>query len=373
MRARLLVVLAFGLASCGGRFKLGPPGLFPVTTVWVAPAGDVLEPPLATDGVRVFAATRSGVLALDVTGTPAWRLADRSGRLAAAPGLVVLRQADGTLVALDPATGSVRWSTPTGIPGDLAPVVDDDRILVAGEGLAAVEASSGRILWSAPAPPTVSTLPVARGPWVLAGEADGTLRCRDRATGLSLWTHATGERLVAPPVVDDRQRILLGTTTRRFLALGLERKGDRLWRWTVGADVQGPAAVLRDRVLFASYEAVLYALNRGNGHLAWRVSLPSRPLSGPLLVGDSVLVACYESEIVGFDGRTGRRLGGLRTPAEIHTVPLVVGDRVYVGLRDRTIAAFQLDLTPARPVETPRPDTDRPGRRGRRGREPGSP
>ena len=51
-----------------------PPTLFPVSTTWVAPIGQVLDGPLATDGSRIFALGRDGfVLALDrATGYLKW-------------------------------------------------------------------------------------------------------------------------------------------------------------------------------------------------------------------------------------------------------------------------------------------------------------
>jgi outer membrane protein assembly factor BamB len=100
-------------------------------------------------------------------------------------------------------------------------------------------------------------------------------------------------------------------------------------------------------VLFTNHEDVLYALRRGNGHLAWRASLPSRPLSSPILYGDGVLVACFgsrpgETFLIGFDPRTGQRQGDLKAPGEVRTPPLIVGDVIVMALRDRAVAALRL-------------------------------
>ena len=104
---------------------------------------------------------------------------------------------------------------------------------------------------------------------------------------------------MAPPLVDEgRRRIYLGTTDRRIVEIKLD-KGDRGWRWKVGADIQSPGLLLKDRVFFASFDAVIYGLTRG-GNLAWRTPLPSRPLSGPQRVGGHILIACHEDEILGF-------------------------------------------------------------------------
>jgi outer membrane protein assembly factor BamB len=188
---------------------------------------------------------------------------------------------------------------------------------------------------------------MAWGPWLFVGEADGSLRCRDLVTGTVLWSFKTGHPLVAPPVVDDDGHVLLGTTDRRFVALDPRKSGDVRWSWKIGGDVQAPPAVSGARVLFTNHEDVLYALRRGNGHLAWRAALPSRPLSGPLFYGDGVLVACFgsrpgETFLIGFDPRTGQRQGDLQAPGEVRTPPVIVGDLVIMALRDRAVAALRL-------------------------------
>jgi hypothetical protein len=111
---------------------------------------------------------------------------------------------------------------------------------------------------------------------------------------------------------------------------------------------------------------VIYALRRGGGNLAWRATLPSRPLGPPLLLGKGVIVSCYgprpsENLLVGIDGRNGRRLGELRTPAEVQGKPLLIGDRLFLPLRDLRIVAFQLtapsdaDVPPPPPGLPPHP------------------
>jgi len=338
------VTLAAALAAaCGGAPKPAAPPLFPVATVWRATLEEAIEGPLASDGRRIFVAGRDGTtVALDRgSGSQAWRGSPGQGSISYGSGLLVVRQTDGTVTALDPATGKTRWRTASGVTGSVPAAVAGDSVLVAGEGLASLEAGSGRVAWALPGAAKASAVPVAAAGRLLVGEADGTLRCRDAATGAEVWAFVAPGTVVAPPVVDDRRRVFVGTVDRSFVALDLD-SGRADWRWRTGADVRVPAALLGDKVLFASYEDVLYALRRGNGHLAWRAPLPSRPLAGPLVVEDAVLVACHEDEVVGIDGRTGARLGGLRAPAEIATPPLVVDGVMFLGLRDRSVVALRL-------------------------------
>jgi len=236
---------------------------------------------------------------------------------------------------------------------------------VAGEGLAVLEADGGKAVWSIPSEPKTGATPVASGPCLLVPEQAGTLRCREPGTGRSIWTYETGGPLYAPPLVDGDGHVLLGTSARMFVSLDLE-KGHRRWRWKLGADVRTPPALLGQDVVFASHEAVIYALRRGGGNLAWRATLPSRPLGPPLLLGKGVIVSCYgprpsENLLVGIDGRNGRRLGELRTPAEVQGQPLLIGDRLFLPLRDLRIVAFQLtapsdtDVPPPPPGLPPHP------------------
>lgn len=357
MRRALIAATLATAAACHGR-PVGPPDVFPVETAWTASLSDAIEGPLATDGTRLFVATIDGVVrAIDLArGEVAWEVADRPGLVGAGPGLLVVRGTTGTVWGLEPESGHPRWKTETGIGGAIPPVVSAEAVLVAGEGLARLDPATGAAQWSVPAPPAFKGVPLAWGPYVLAGEVDGPLRCRDAATGVLRWAFPAGG-VVAAPIVDDHDRVLVGTTDRRFVAVRA-KDGDLQWRWKVGADVQGPAVVLGDTVLFAGHDNVLYALKRGGGNMVWRAGLPSRPLGGPQLLGRAALVACFENEIVGFDGRTGRKLGSLRTSAEIRTPPVLVGRRLYIGLRDRSVVALQLAVTA--PAAAPAPSEPAP-------------
>jgi outer membrane protein assembly factor BamB len=268
----------------------------------------------------------------------------------------VLRQADGTVLRLHPESGSVLWRVNSTVSGGLAPLVDGDRILVAGNGLAALDVQTGGLLWSVAGGTAASSLPEVFGARLLVGEQDGTLRCRDRATGVSLWTFRTASALLAAPRVGGDRRVFLGTTDRRVVALSLD-KGRPAWRWKVGADVQSAPALQGNLVLVVAFDAVLYAINRANGNLVWRAPLPSRPLSSPMPVGTAVLVACHENEILGFDLKTGTRQGGLKTTAQIRTPPLLLDGRIYLGLRNRSVVALKLPVAgePAGPSPSPSP------------------
>jgi len=347
------------LSSCAGHHPAARRPLFPSTAAWKTLLGEFVVPPLAADGRRLYVATRDDVVrALEPrTGEVAWKAEGLPGTLSAADGTLLVHGDDGTLTSLQPRTGKARWQARTPIGGALPAVIDEDRALVAGRGgLAAVELASGRLLWTA-AGVEITAPPARVGARLLTGESDGALRCRDRATGAVVWTLPTRRALLAPPLVDaDRRRLYLGTADRRVLEARLD-DGRTGWSWKVGADVADPGLLLNGRVLFAPLDAVLYAFNQG-GNLSWRQALPSRPLSGPVLVDGYLVIACLETELLAFDAATGKPAGSLRVSADpravIRTAPIAVGPVLALGLSDRSVVAFP--VSPNRPPAAPTPE-----------------
>jgi outer membrane protein assembly factor BamB len=357
-----LCSLGLGLWACAHAPVAVLPSLFPLTPAWSLGVDAPLDAPLASDGTRIYVATRDGrvqaIAAAD--GAPVWRRAFPAGSsVAAGSEAVVVRQPGGLLTRLVPESGRDLWSRPTGIEGSLPATLAGEHVFVAGDGIAMLDLNDGRALWGAPGAPRVVAAPVARATRVFVIEEGGVLRARELQTGTPIWSFKSRQALVAS-VAADETRVYLPTTDRRIVALSADH-GRVVWRWTLGADVQVPPVLAGRLVLVTSYDDVLYALDR-SGRLVWRAPLPSRPLSSPLTISESaVIVACRETDIGGFELATGLRLGAMKTSGEMRVAPLVVGDRLIVGLRAPwTVNALALSMIPrARP--TPAPPTPRPG------------
>jgi outer membrane protein assembly factor BamB len=351
LKPQWVLLPCLAAAACAGQRPLPARDVFPIATSWSVPMGDEADitGALASDGGRVFVATSDGrVHGLDrFTGATLWQVGGRPGVLSLSGATLVLREEDGTVWSMDPATGSARWKAESRVAGALPALVAGDRIVVAGEGLAALDAADGRVVWTDPAA-RAAVAPIAAGGGIVVGEADGRLYLRDLAAGTARWQSETSRSLEAPPVADDRGHVLAGTTDRLFVSVD-GGSGKERWTWRLGADVGQPPALFEDVVLFATFEDVLYALDRGNGHLRWRAPLPSRPQSGPVVFGGAVVVACHgarpgETFLIGYDARTGERQGDFKVAGEARTPPLLVEDRLYVGMRERADRVVSLHL-----------------------------
>ncbi len=307
---------------------------------------------MVSDGSRLFLATQDRSLrAIDLaSGTALWRVGNRAGALAAKPGVLVVRDLDGTVWAVDPATGSARWKSASGVEGRLPPVLAGDRVLILGKGLAALDAADGKVLWAAA--DVVSEVPPAlTADRIYVAARGGVLRCHGLRDGATVWAKQTDFPSLGTPVASD-DRLYLAGGARAFAAFDA-RRGARRWRWKLGAQARFEPVMLGGNVLFVTLEGVLYGLNKHNGHLSFRASLPSRPASGPLLLGSAALVASHgtrarEALVVTLDGRTGQRLGDMKTLTELATPPLLVGQTLVLGLRDKNaVMALRLGASGA--------------------------
>lgn len=187
-------------------------------------------PPFLLHGGRVFAGMRrDSLLALDArTGVPAWRAAP-GGRFATAPvpatGLLALADVDGRMAWIEPETGLVvartqrsAWQLCAGA--------------VCGSGLVTVS-SGGRAEmagpvpdagdWFAPVENAVVAGPLVRRGTVLVGATSGNLSALDARTGRVLWSfQSAGGFRVGPLAAGDT---LLLADTRGTIHVYLDGAG----------------------------------------------------------------------------------------------------------------------------------------------------
>jgi outer membrane protein assembly factor BamB len=360
-RHRLLLFALLAVGGCATRDPHVTPDLpFPLTTTWRVPptplpdaaAQHPIVGPLVTDGEAVFFTTDAGVVrALELpTGETRWEVSLAPGVLSVSGGTVFLRRGEGGVDALDAKAGAILWQSHAGSPGDLPAASDGEHIVVLGRAATLLSARSGEKIWTTRGLGTFSTAPLFAKDRVVAGTREGAIHCIELATGKPLWTYQTQAPVLAAPVADDSGRVFLGTGDGRLLALSL-RSGKRIWEWKTGVATDFPALCYKDVVLFVPSDAVVMALRRNTGHLAWRAVIPSRPLAPPMLHDDVLLIACYGSRenrtaLVALDIITTRRLGGtFETQGETTTPPLFMDDRLVFAFRDRSVALLTLAKT----------------------------
>jgi len=175
---------------------------------WTVSATDVPDQsPPVTDGANVYVGGEDGALLAynAADGAPGWRYltdgpvssgqgtATRAADVAAANGVVYLDNGDGTVRALDAATGAVRFNVPS-VDGASSPAftpqVVAGTLYVSGQtGIVAMDAATGALRWRQPAGTGQSTVTVRAG-IVFDTDENGHVYAVDAATGSVLWDHA---------------------------------------------------------------------------------------------------------------------------------------------------------------------------------------
>jgi outer membrane protein assembly factor BamB len=116
--------------------------------------------------------------------------------------------------------------------------------------------------------------------------------------------------------------------------------GRRIWQAEAGAPLATGPGTDGQTVAVISQANDLIVLR--DGALAWRVRLPARSFTPPVVAGERVFVLAGDRSVVAFDAASGGRLWGQRARAEALVlgqagVLLPVGDTLVAGLSGRLV------------------------------------
>jgi outer membrane protein assembly factor BamB len=164
------------------------------------------------------------------TGKEVWRHPlgrGAAGPLASLGTLVYAASMEGQLLALDAASGAVRWTAPIKVPGFEGPAAADGRVLAAAvDGhVHALDATSGRERWRRQLGAPAVTTPLIVGADVYVGTADGTVHRLAAGDGRVLGSRkldATLKPASVPVQASSDLLVLLNDASadhRRILAL----------------------------------------------------------------------------------------------------------------------------------------------------------
>ena len=297
--SNVLTALAFFAFATTAAAQAGP--LFPLDHFWTHVLDAPFAAPPAADGRRVYVALQTGRLVAIEPGSkePVWSVELAvDGPMTVANGRIYA-PASGAIQALDAATGSVLWRLPASALA--APLTHRADWLIAGladGGLQAVRATDGVVMWARALGSPLAAPVAVDGDTLGVVLADGRLAVMDVATGKARWEKTLGSP--ATGLTLDGDRIFTGTADGYFWSIKT-RDGDLDWRWRRGARVVGSAVADADRVYVVALDNVVRGLSRGSGHEKWNHPLPTRPLSGPMLVDGVVVIT---SGLVGAPGLT---------------------------------------------------------------------
>ncbi|MCX7891956.1 MAG: outer membrane protein assembly factor BamB [Burkholderiales bacterium] len=333
--------------------------------LWQAGAGGsggyLFSPAVA--GERVYAAAADGsVVALDAaTGRQVWRV-NAGSRLSAGVGasadLVVVGSEEGDAIAFD-ADGELRWRARVSSEVLAPPLVTGDLVVVraADNRIFALDARDGRRRWvyQRSLPPLAVRSPVgvsAGGGLIFAGFSGGRMVALAPANGAVRWEGNVAvprgttelERVtdvVGQPWVGDREVCAVafqGRLTCFDLANGTPA-------WT--RELSSTSGVFGDarRIYASDDKGAVHALDRATGRSLWKQDkLAFRRLSAPLPLRREVAVADVQGYVHLLANDTGAFVGRVATDGSpIGTNPVPLGAGFLVQTRNGAVYAVAVD------------------------------
>ncbi|HKH47521.1 MAG TPA: PQQ-binding-like beta-propeller repeat protein [Thermoanaerobaculia bacterium] len=213
---------------------------------WRAETGGRVRSSPAVSGGMVFAGSLDGsVYAADLaTGALKWRFDTQGHGLssarfsydrksiqsspAVADGVVYIGARDGSLYAIEAATGKQKWRADHGGSWVItAPAVWDGKVFAGSSDarfVQAVDAKSGRELWRVPMPASVWSSPSIAGSTLYVGDTGGSVHALDARTGKTLWRFETGRGVFGAPVPLDGA-VLVTSSDGNLYAIGAGQGG----------------------------------------------------------------------------------------------------------------------------------------------------
>ena len=282
------------------------------------------------------------------------------------------------LVAVDAATGGVRWQTTAPVAWATfpdTPALGGDILFAPVEapvaGVMAVAVATGEPLWFAPfgftsvTAPAVDADAVYVAGWGVRNARDrsvndtaGAVFALDQRTGRERWRHLEPARFGTVSVGPD---LVYVPSDRGLFALD-RATGRKRWQARFSPSAGGTAVVARDMVIFAGLEITsgrtgVFALDAASGALRWRADMPAAPgtRAGAAVADDTVYVSWWTASdddsasgvptLRAYDFATGqeRWVFAARGDAPADqpigtgsiTAPVVVGQSVLFGVAVR--------------------------------------
>lgn len=358
----------------------------PLRTLWAAVVDGNLHggsPVVAAGAVFVPIAdfgdgSKGGVVSLDArSGAERWRYRAGAGvrsAVAATPELVILAGVDGLLHAVEHDTGAVRWTyqiaetaEPMSRSVYASPTIVGDVVFAGNQReFVALELATGDLRWTV-TPGTKGffgshVTPAVADDLVVASFAMGSLGLHawDSETGTLVWrAEAVTAGMMASPIIDDSSVYIVDWQTQ-LTAL------DRLTgaqRWTRKLDDSGfewgygttaTPALTESMLLVPTHHGGLFAIDRASGVELWRIPAGTSRIrtshyrgataeayaASPIVAGSLVWIGGTDGVLRAIDPETGTVAWAVSLGAPITMGAASAGDLLVIGTYDGTVRAL---------------------------------
>ncbi|NTX49757.1 PQQ-binding-like beta-propeller repeat protein [Myxococcus sp. CA051A] len=304
---------------------------------------EVASPAYDAKSKTVIALTRDGVIrGVGPDGQIKWSKRTTTRFAAGAQvsdGVAFVPGGDGTLYALDAATGDQKWQYAAGESLATVPVIAEGLVLVASESdtLFAVKVEDGVWAWQYRRdPPSGFTVrgastPLVRGGNVYVGFSDGYIVSLNMKDGGANWEKSlsgSGSEFLdvdTTPALDDHGQLYVASYKNGLFALEAE-SGELVWT----SSVSGMTGLLaKGQMLFTVGDGRVDAYLAEDGRLLWSHPLGERSGQTPVF-SKGMLIVPIQRSLLFLDPKTGQARVSWNPGDGVSATPFVAGSKLFV-------------------------------------------
>ncbi|MDE8349093.1 MAG: PQQ-binding-like beta-propeller repeat protein [Acidocella sp.] len=358
----------------------GPRGLAQAWRANIGQGGGYRQPlqasPVAAEG-KVFAMDANGnVTALSAaSGGQIWHTNTRpkhatvlniGGGLGYDGGILYATTGYAELLALDPASGNIKWRQPLDFPARSAPTIAGGIVSLVTQNdlLLTFNAATGTPSWrfigkvgDSKASVAVSGAPAYSSGILVAGFSSGTLAALDANSGTPIWEKSFASTLgqsspldfsdiAAPPVIANDVVYAIGLG-RSMQAVDLH-SGAKVWEHSAAGNQAICAA--GGFVFVLTTDQILAAVHADDGLVSWTLQLPpfknmkkqKNPIiwAGPIMINGLLVLTNDHGEIAMVDAQQGIITATTTISGPADMAPIAVGGAMLLLTRNATLTAY---------------------------------
>ncbi len=187
-----------------------------------------------------------------------------------------------------------------------------------------------------------STLYVAAGDTLYAiNSADLLKRIDTPTTPVQIrWTFSAGRDIWSAPVRVDGGKIITASLDGKIYAVD-EATGHEAWSFDAGSGLVSQPVAFGDKVLVGSLNSNLYAVNMADGSKAWSFKATDWVWSKPLIENSSIYFGDFKGNLFAVNPSDGSLLWRVDIGhGSIIAAPVISGNTIIVGTVDGWLAGY---------------------------------
>jgi outer membrane protein assembly factor BamB len=208
----------------------------------------------------------------------------------------------------------------------------------------AVDAESGRVLWTRRGGEKAST-PAIAGPRLIVSSQEGSVEAFVRATGKSLWKFEVEQAIESSPIAIGT-RVYFGTKDGRLFALDV-RTGAVRWAFDTGGRINASPSVFGGRVCITTYAGSIFCVRQRDGRQLWGTYVKRDLLryesfyASPSTDGERIYAVARTGKVVALSARSGDVAWTQHMGALSYATAAVSEGRVFTAAHDGGVRAWR--------------------------------